>query len=180
MITCQLCVCVLSTHYVASLLFLKHTRHILFSLGIFPFLFPLQECFSPFVCMAHSAPSSLERPSLAPHPKQRVSHLSLPLAVSPCVIAMTPCPCLLYSIFKIFHNCIYFLAAGGLCCCARAVSSCSEWRPLSDCGVQASWSPSVDSGAPGRQKLQHVGSAVVPRRPSCCPPRCGGSSWTRD
>ena len=155
MITCQLCICVLSTHYVASLLFLKHTRHICFSLGIFPFLFPLQECFSPCVYMAHSAPSSLERPSLAPHPKQRVSHLSLPLAVSPCVIAMTPCPCLLYSITKIFHNCICLLAARGLCCCAWALSSCSEWRPLSDCSMQASlvaerglWGARVSVAAP--------------------------------
>ena len=69
---------------------------------------------------------------------------------------MTPCPCLLYSISKIFHNCIYFLVARGLCCCARALSSCGEWRPLSDCSMQASlvaerglWGARVSAAARG-------------------------------
>ena len=39
--------------------------------------------------------------------------------------------------FKIYLNLFYFLAALGLCCCARAFSSCSE-RGLLCCGVLAS------------------------------------------
>ena len=44
------------------------------------------------------------------------------------------CVCLIHTIFL---NGFHFLAALGLCCCARAFSSCSEWGSLSSCGARA-------------------------------------------
>ena len=46
-------------------------------------------------------------------------------------------PSMSASLFKKKKNYL-FLAVLGLCCCARAFSSCLEWRLLSSCGMQAS------------------------------------------
>ena len=62
-----------------------------------------------------------------------------------------------------------FLAALGLCCCARALSSCGEQGPLFTvvCGLLTMVaSPIAEHGlqACGLQQLQHVGSVVVAHR----------------
>ena len=62
------------------------------------------------------------------------------------------------------------LAALGLCCCARAFSSCRESGLFSSCGAQASCCSGFSycrACALGLQKLQHMGSVVVTHRLNC-------------
>ena len=89
---------------------------------------------------------------------------------------------------NLFYLIIYLLAALGLCCCAQAFSSCSEWgysllrcmgfslqwllllwsmgsrhAGFSSCGTQAQQLQRAGSRACRLQQLWHFGSAVVAR-----------------